>query len=61
MVEQRGCTVIIISYNRPQALESLLRGLSMQHLAGSLGCPHAADRNRFLVGAIGSTRYGLVR
>jgi len=34
MVEAPGCTVIVISYDRPQALESLLRGLSTQRLGG---------------------------
>ena len=32
MVEGPGCTVIVISYDRPRALDSLLRGLSAQRL-----------------------------
>jgi len=32
IVEGPGCTVIVISYDRPHALESLLRGLSAQRL-----------------------------
>jgi len=34
MVEEPGCTVIVISYDRPLALESLLRGLGTQALGG---------------------------